>query len=173
MGHVATEWWQLMIPLKWHEEWVRRQAVTHSYNVLLEGRASTCEVKGWKREITQHAHTHAYIYTRTHHPGYPSRSFPPDAEATGTVSRPLSTSLRAAPSFLDRLHSPEQPGYRTYSSPVKQLTSPKQARRNSTVHTHLDKERKPTATHSHQTETCSKQSAPSSDLLVTVVYCIF
>lgn len=67
--------------------------MTHNRDVLLEGRESACEVE-W--EITQqqtHTHTHA------HHPGYPSRSFPPDAEAIGTISCPWSPSLRTAPSF--------------------------------------------------------------------------
>lgn len=76
--------------LMWREEWGRKQIVTHCYTVVLRGRASTCEL-GW--EIS-HIHPH--------HPGYPSRSFPPDAEAIGTISCPLSPSWRTAPSFLKK-----------------------------------------------------------------------
>lgn len=43
-----------------------------------------------EKKITQH--------TLTHHPGYPSCSFPTDAEATGMISCPLSPSLKATPS---------------------------------------------------------------------------
>lgn len=62
--------------------------------------------------------THRYIRQGKHmcgthttnHSGCPSCSFPPDAKATGTISCPLSPSLRAAPSFLDKPHFRKRPG---------------------------------------------------------------
>lgn len=111
---------------------VRQQTVSHT--VILEGRARTCEVD-WLKAGNHAAHTR--------HPGYPSCSFPPDAEAPGTISCPLSPSLRATPYFLDKVHGPKQPGFRTSAPP------PQGAMRHG-VHTHPHR-------NSQKTKKCSKQ----------------
>lgn len=84
-------------------------------------------------------------HTRTHHPGYPSCSFPPDAEAIGTISCPLSPSLRTAPSFLDKLHILEQPGLRTSVSTAPLYNNLPHLIRQGLIaqctHTHQDKDK--------------------------------
>lgn len=84
-------------------------------------------------------------HTRTHHPGYPSCSFPPDAEAIGTISCPLSPSLRTAPSFLDKLHILEQPGLRTSVSTAPLYNNLPHLNRQGLIaqctHTHPDKDK--------------------------------
>lgn len=72
-----------------------------------------CCIEGQSQHMWARVGNLSLTHTHTHHPGYPSRSFPPDAEAIGTVSCPLSPSWRTAPSFLEKkLYSLEQPGLR-------------------------------------------------------------
>lgn len=104
----------------------------HSCTISLEGRASTCEVEGWKREIAQHTHTYIHVHTILGTPPVPSPLTP---KPLARFPVPCFPHWEPLPLFWTNF-TVQTPNLCFYSSPVLQLASPKQARPNGTVHTH-------------------------------------
>lgn len=156
------EWWQLMIQPVRYEECMRKQTVTHSYTVLLECGANTCEVE-W--EI---AHVHIILGT----PPVPSPLTP---RPLAQFPVPCLPHWEPLPLFLYKPHSLEKLGLRTSVFTVPPCNRLHQLNRRGQImqpiHTQTRTRTLP-VTHNCPTETNSKQRDPSSDLLVTATNCI-